>query len=116
MDLVSTLNGYLFDAAIGITSVVPSSGPEDGGTVVTMGGWGFDLYSGLACRFGRETGSGSEATLASSSLILCTSPKHRFGLFSVDLVSLDFLIARFLTNVLALLFLQGLLELKDFLL
>ena len=66
---------YYYNAsAVRIDSVLPSGGPSDGGTVVTLRGAGFSDLGGVYCRFGSDTLGAVQATLVSAGELTCVSP------------------------------------------
>lgn len=73
---------YLSSLDLAVTNVVPSDGPLDGGTAVTIDGSGFD--PGSVVTFG---GYPVPTTFVSSSKLTAATPMHRQGL--VDAVVTD---------------------------
>jgi hypothetical protein len=65
---------------------VPSAGPREGGTVVTVVGAGFVGGEGVECAFGGVT---SPADVVSSSLLRCVSPPHTPVVGAIGDVTLD---------------------------
>ena len=68
-----------------IESLVPSSGPESGGTQLTMVGNGFRNDSRIACMFGAGLGN-TVARFVTASTVTCTTPRHVAEAVRVDIV------------------------------
>lgn len=81
-----TSDGWMFYYVPDITvaSARPLSGPESGGTVVTLTGTGFSDIGWLVCEFG-SPGTQVAATGISATTIYCTSPPHMPGVTSLRL-------------------------------
>jgi hypothetical protein len=75
---------FTYITASVVTKVVPSHGPETGGTTVSVFGDEFFPVPNLKCAFGK--GMQTEATFFSQSLVLCTSPRLTPGNVSVFLL------------------------------
>ena len=80
-----TNNGVQFQyvAAASVTSVLPTSGPVGGASMVTVTGTNFFASSGLVCRFG--TASGIAATWVTASLLQCLSPATAAGAVALEI-------------------------------
>lgn len=65
-----------FSSTHWVLSVIPSVGPEVGGTMVNVTGINFNVESGGACRFGSLV---TDATMVSSTLVSCSSPAQSPG-------------------------------------
>ena len=73
------VNAYEYIGAPTLVGVLPSSGPADGGTPVTIVGGGF--YGPATVSFGGA--SAASAVVVSRSMLTCTSPAHAPGLVDV---------------------------------
>lgn len=71
---------FVYVPPASITSIAPSSGPETGGTTVTITGSGFTNATGVA--FGNA--DGSNVTVVSDTELTVTTPRHAPG--AVDVV------------------------------
>ncbi len=71
---------YTGPAALSVSSILPASGPTEGGTIVTMAGQGF--VEGLSVRFGGI--AASDVQVVNSALLTAVSPVHDSG--QVDIV------------------------------
>ncbi|MSU59683.1 MAG: hypothetical protein EXS35_16210, partial [Pedosphaera sp.] len=86
-DLQSAIatNAFTFIAAPFITSVAPASGPDAGGTLVTITGSNF--VSGLNVLFGAS--NAASVNFSNSTLITAISPAHAAGVVDVTVVNPD---------------------------
>ena len=71
---------YRYTKDIAVTGLIPSRGSEQGGTVVTVVGSGFDESDGLRCYFG---GDAILAQWLGPDRLLCVASKHLPGNISV---------------------------------
>jgi len=86
----ATILAVVSATALGIAevgSIVPTEGPTTGGTLVTIGGSGFDTEGDVTVTFG-----GSEATevvVATDTEIACVTPAHDAGTVHVTVSQTD---------------------------
>jgi hypothetical protein len=78
-------NKFLFHEEAVVHDVVPSSGLSDGGEQVTVIGEKFHEGS-IACIFG-TTSHESPSGFVTSSVAVCTTPRHAAGLVSIQVIS-----------------------------
>ena len=85
-DFTSTKTQFYFHSEVTVTALVPPSGPETGGTIVTVVGSNFLPFDGLACRFsmGSQIYSSSSAVFLASDAITCTTPALPPGDYTVS--------------------------------
>jgi hypothetical protein len=78
-----TSNELLFEyqPAVNVSDVTPSQGSSNGGTVVTIVGSGFPMYTDITCRFDDQT---TKASYISDTEITCKSPAASAGFTRVD--------------------------------
>ena len=83
MQIDFTSSGLLFEyqAAVNVSSVSPSQGSSQGGTVVTISGSGFPLYTDIRCRFNDFS---VLATYVSETEVTCITKKTAMGFARVD--------------------------------
>jgi hypothetical protein len=68
----SEASGYTYMPDAWVSSVKPAAGPETGGTVVSLLGWGFLNTGSLRCRFG--TAAPVPATWVAGGVVQCAAP------------------------------------------
>jgi hypothetical protein len=73
---------FVFKMAPTVVSILPSSGPEDGDTIITISGAGFDRSHMLSCRFGCCTAV--TARYESSTIVHCTTPAATPGMQALE--------------------------------
>jgi len=67
-----------------VSSILPSSGPSTGNSIITVTGQ-FFLGVDTTCKFGSV--KSTENTFVSSTQLLCTSPPQSPGLYAVDVTN-----------------------------
>lgn len=92
VDFSRTLVSFLYHSPIEVTSVYPTSAPENGGSRLLVTGSGFTDTAGLSCTFtfyaGRERSTiESAAVYISENLVSCGSPAERVGEASVHITN-----------------------------
>jgi len=76
---------FVFTLSPSVVSIIPSSGSEDGDSIVTVVGSGFDRSHMLSCRFGCCTAV--TARYQSSTLVYCTSPVSSPGVQALEVAN-----------------------------
>ena len=64
---------FVYHATVVVSSLTPRHGSVSGGTAVRIAGSGFEA-TGLVCKFGPESVSGSNVDVISSTMVVCRSP------------------------------------------
>ena len=80
-DFTSNAVQYEYQASSQVTSVSPSSGPLQGGTVVMVSGTDFVFSGSLACRFGVMDVA---AAFVNRTLVRCIAPAQGEGAVAVE--------------------------------
>lgn len=90
-DVTSDSADFAYYAPLRVSSLEPTSAADALGAPVTVRGMDFYPGEGAACRFGTSSAP-SPAAVVSSTLIVCTAPKHAVGTvaFSVSGNGVDF--------------------------
>ncbi|GMH75266.1 hypothetical protein TL16_g06702 [Triparma laevis f. inornata] len=87
-DYTSTSTQFYFHDVIAVTALMPSSGPESGGTSVTVVGSNFMPFSTIACKFtNKQTEAelfSASTTFATTDAVMCVTPTLSPGEYAVS--------------------------------
>ena len=81
IDFTSTKTPFVFHAPITITTIIPQTGPESGGTSVTIVGSNFLPFDSLSCQFSGNNNAKVKVKgkYISSNAVVCVSPSVGIG-------------------------------------